>query len=197
MNKLYLLDVREFTDELYNSSFSLLNEENKAKVLSYKNKEDQLLCMGARLLERKFVSGEIAKTELGKPVSSNVYFSISHKFPYAIIYINNKSEVGVDLELEKELSESVISSCFSIEELSKKSPIELWTIKEAYLKMIGTGINKKMKDVSIDFINKNTMHVDKDVLYKTLHFDNYIVSMVSLNKISVKHINKIKLHKLL
>lgn len=197
MEKLILLDVNTISDELYNSSLLLLSRENKDKVLSYKQANDQLLSLGARLLERKFIIEDIYKSSSGKPLSKTTHFNISHCFPYVVLYMNDSCEVGVDIEKDKNLSETLLSNCFNKNELTDKSPVQLWTLKEAYLKYTGIGIKKNLMDLSINFVSKTKLNIGEDVFYKTFNFNGYYISLISKNEITVSDITEISIEKIL
>lgn len=87
----------------------------------------------------------------GKPyiAGSNVpFFNISH-CKKAVLLGMHSHEIGVDMEGSRKLSTTFKQRVFSGSELStinrRKDPAlalaRLWTRKEAYLKMTGTGIN--------------------------------------------------------
>lgn len=98
--------------------------------------------------------------QYGKPFLKNIpnlYFNISHTNDednlYLVLVIDNE-EVGIDIELIKTRKDSLIRYCTN--EIEYHSIINsnnideeftrLWTKKESYLKCIGTGITKDLKN---------------------------------------------------
>jgi len=114
--------------------------------------------------------------EYGKPFlqQNDVFFSISH-CKEAIAVVVSDRETGIDIESRRrcvspELTERVMNEDEQRYIASHPEPatafIELWTKKEALLKMRGTGITDDLK---------NVLTGDEDI--ETHIFDNYIVSI--------------------
>lgn len=98
--------------------------------------------------------------QYGKPFLKNIpnlYFNISHTNDednlYLVLVIDNE-EVGIDIELIKTRKDSLIRYCTNDLEYQSiinshnkdKEFTRLWTKKESYLKCIGTGITKDLKN---------------------------------------------------
>lgn len=99
----------------------------------------------------------IAKDEKGCPYvegKKDIFISISHCNGYIMCAFSD-DKIGVDVELVKKRRKSVESRVFTEVEISllNKSENEdrafytLWTLKESYLKAIGTGFADNAKDV--------------------------------------------------
>ncbi|MDO4978862.1 MAG: 4'-phosphopantetheinyl transferase superfamily protein [Candidatus Saccharibacteria bacterium] len=87
------------------------------------------------------------KNEYGKPYlkGNPVFFSISHSGPYTICAISDQ-EIGIDLE-ENVIRDRIVDRFFTTKEQDsvKNNPdsfAEIWTLKEAYSKYLGTGLSK-------------------------------------------------------
>lgn len=86
--------------------------------------------------------GEIAKTPNGKPyaVRGGLHFSLSHGKRLAVIAISDKP-VGVDYEEFSGRSRTAVLSRFSEREraeiISEYHFLAHWTVREAYIKLIG------------------------------------------------------------
>ena len=104
----------------------------------------------SRLLPSSF---EILRTENGKPYleGSPLFFSISHSDDKALIVFCDKP-VGADLEVIQKRKYSSILSRFSAEEKKEISDTEdflsHWTVREAYIKMLGSTINYNLDKLS-------------------------------------------------
>jgi 4'-phosphopantetheinyl transferase len=127
-----------------------------------------------------------SKSENGKPVLKNfsgLYFNISYREDYLLVIISGVSDIGCDIEKIKHLNdpESFLQLYYSNDEIqyirSKKNETEasrdifhLWTLKEAFLKAAGIGLDNKINTYSFLpfltdeiqnplFDNKNSWHI--------------------------------------
>lgn len=98
-------------------------------------------------------SPQLLRTENGKPyIDGNpLYFSLSHSGKQGVIAVCDKP-VGVDLELFKNKSHSLMISGFPEEEQAEISDerqfLMHWTAREAFIKMKGTTLAKSLKSTS-------------------------------------------------
>lgn len=112
----------------------------------------------------EFRYGNNGKPALSKTFGNGIiHFNLSHSEGLAIYVFTRDQEIGVDLENIGKLEniEKIVESFFSrrekadfctLPQSSKNAAfINYWTIKEAYLKAIGTGLSYSMNkfDVSI------------------------------------------------
>ena len=100
---------------------------------------------------------KILKDDKGKPYvdgQSGVFVSLSHSKGIVMCAVSDK-EIGVDVELCSKRRKSVESRVFTEGELSlvddsvdeNKAFFTLWTLKESYLKAIGTGFADNAKSI--------------------------------------------------
>lgn len=90
---------------------------------------------------------DFSYTEEGKPYLkeySHVYFNLSHTRNIITCVISDK-EVGMDVEHVREFRENTIQRVFTKNEKlligeNKEELVRFWTMKEAYVKLLGTGI---------------------------------------------------------
>jgi phosphopantetheinyl transferase len=100
---------------------------------------------------------ELLKTDLGKPYAKNgdkmIYTSFSHSQDWVLSGISLKFDIGLDCErLDRKISENVIDRIRSETEkamMQDVSDLEMWTMKEAFVKCIGTGIRMNLKNYPI------------------------------------------------
>jgi 4'-phosphopantetheinyl transferase len=95
--------------------------------------------------------------EHGKPSivgHPEICFNLSH-CKEAVVCVVSDQPVGVDVESIREYKESLVRYTMNDEEIREIEPsenpaatfIRLWTMKEATMKLIGTGISNDMKTV--------------------------------------------------
>lgn len=100
----------------------------------------------------------LSETPSGKPFLPDcpaMHFNLSHCRGLAVCLLA-PSECGVDVEAVRPVREKVLKRAFSRAERTAIAAAEgkdllftrLWTLKEAYVKAIGTGIGYPMKEVS-------------------------------------------------
>lgn len=147
--------------------------------------------------------------EKGKPFlqNSNIHFNISHSGEWVVAAFSEK-ETGIDIELIREPNYNVAKRYFSeIEILNLNSTsdperkrqlfFDYWTIKESYLKAIGTGLTKSLSSFTILFNEGNisiTDDVNKEDLYiNQFDFDkDYKLSVCSYEESILKKIQTIE-----
>ena len=153
---------------------------------------------------------EFAYNTHGKPFlstnifnSSKLYFSLSHSDSGITIAISKNFEIGIDLE---DNSKRKLESCQKIskrffsnteqkylnEALNhtnefKSRFFKIWTLKEAYLKAIGTGINTTLSDISFNITSNEIIFCDKSTLkhpiysFYTKQLNQYTLSLACAN----------------
>lgn len=169
--KLILFDhPQDVTQEELSNDLLLLPEWRRKKVLSYHFLIDQVLCAKAYLLLKQGLKEaygicENPKFEYighGKPVLRDypdVHFNLSHCKRGVLCVIDNEP-IGCDIEeIEQSLDLNLCHFCYSDSEIaeitaSKDSCVEFtkfWTMKEAYLKLTGEGINDDLPSLFSEY----------------------------------------------
>ncbi len=105
--------------------------------------------------------------EMGKPSLADydeIHFNLSHADGIAACFVTNR-ECGVDCEKVRQYRPNVVKRSFSESEkrLMEKTPeserdimfFRLWTLKESFVKTIGTGISYPLSEVSFSFSGDN------------------------------------------
>ena len=142
-----------------------ISEQRREQALKFKYEQGQRLCVLAYQLLKQGLQKAYGITENpvfvynehGKPSivgHPEIYFNLSHCKEAAVCVISDKP-VGVDVESIREYKESLVNYTMNDEEVSliksANNPaaafIRLWTMKEATMKLIGTGISNDMKTV--------------------------------------------------
>lgn len=163
---------------------SVSNLEQEFGLDNSLNRKQNISVWGRKFLIKKIqelglsFDFHISVEEKGKPFftyNSNIHFSISNTFNYVAIAISNH-RIGIDIEQERKYKENLVKRYFHINEWKyiQSYPIEqrdriftqLWTIKEAYVKMTGTGIanNFVEHDLTQSLLTDNLM--SNSVKYK-------------------------------
>ena len=108
-----------------------------------------------------FAANPYGKPSILEPAGTELHFNVSHTAGLAVCAVTRSAEVGVDAEFVDQgfAAVSVARLSFTAEEselLDAAAPDErmkrffqLWTLKEAFIKGIGRGLNLPMKDFSI------------------------------------------------
>jgi 4'-phosphopantetheinyl transferase len=187
-----MLNIKMFDDkETYNYWFNLMPKERKIKIDKSSNINDKKLSLGAGVLlynglnHFKIINPKFIYNLNGKPYieNSNIYFNISHKNEYVICAFSDK-EIGVDIEKISSFSNNLINKVFNKEEIYfNNNYSKLWTIKESFMKYLGTGITLNPKDIKIDLVNNKCLNLsdfcNKKVYFKSTIIDDYVFSICS------------------
>jgi len=171
--KIYILDISNKSFDL--SKISLLEEKRQENVLTAKNYLYRLRSLYAGLLLRHVLLQEgqavstpldMAYNEFGKPyIENGKNFSISHSGNIVIVAVSD-CEVGVDAEIKqnkvythiarKVMAEKELAQYDNLFGEEKRAYfLSHWVTKEAYLKCVGTGMNKYPSDVEVSLDNVN------------------------------------------
>lgn len=100
---------------------------------------------------------KIIRTNEGKPYTDskidgrNIYFSVSHSAGYFVCVIDDV-EIGIDVQAIRNVSAEKISNRYFTDKErdymshnGREGFFSLWTRKEAYSKLIGTGLREVIK----------------------------------------------------
>ena len=175
-------DIWEFDLE---AALKEISEQRREQALKFKHEQGQRLCVLAYQLLKQGLREEYGieenpifeYNEHGKPSivgHPDIYFNLSH-CKEAVVCTINSQPIGVDVESIREYKESLVRYTMNDEEIqeieSSNNPartfICFWTMKEATMKLIGTGISNDMKTV-----------IDTQCYrYTTIEKDSYIYTV--------------------
>lgn len=162
---LYVADVSKLSEPLENSEIMKdLPLERQNKILKHRNKLKRLQSLGAGLLLNKVlhkhgISPDSLQIEPNdKPIVEGICFNLAHSGNYVICAVSERS-VGCDIEQIRVAPEQVVARAFSPEERAylkqftgeayNREFFRIWTKKESYLKMIGTGIRVPLDTLEV------------------------------------------------
>ncbi len=131
----------------------------------------------------------IQTTKFGKPVLSandKQHFNISHSGEWVVCVVDDQP-VGIDIEQQVNFGEIELDSLFTAQEMEylqngKQSSLRqrfyrLWTLKESYLKALGTGLYQSMQSFTVTVLDNNRAqlsivgHLQKDWYFYSFELD--------------------------
>ena len=113
------------------------------------------------------VMPEIKKTSSGKPyfpVFPYIHFSLSHSKTHVLCALS-KDPVGADIESPRKISRRTIDYFSKPEELLLFDPLDLWVLKESYIKLLG-GTLPQIKKIRFSRESKNGKIIAPDISVK-------------------------------
>ena len=134
---------------------------------------------------------EFYYNDYGKPYikNSDIYFNVSHSFLYVIAVVSEK-EIGIDIENIRPVYDELIDFIATKKEkeyiyskdVDKETRVfEIYTLKEAYFKMLGTGI-QDFKSIEFTIKNNKVTCSDKNInAYIYYDIDGYDFSICEKN----------------
>lgn len=163
-------NIKDFNKKDIDNFYNILPKLKKEKIDKYKHYKTKATSIIGEIILKELLSKynfsynnlDYYINNYGKPYIKNsyLYFNISHSFDYIITAISQK-EIGIDIEkIRKTLLNTINHFATENEKkyiLSSKNNIEerifkIYTLKEAYFKMIGSNLNNIL---NIEFIIKD------------------------------------------
>lgn len=194
MVKTYILNTDALDNrELFEKKLDTVDKERRKKILRLPKNTPQKQSLGAGLLIKTFV-GDITSYGIGgKPQALETQFNISHSGRYVVLSVSNEP-VGVDIELLQRGRRKIASKFFTLEENIQidqsydpdRTFTRLWTLKEAFLKCIGTGIGRNLRKTSIN-LNGGDIRVEQNINNNPYYFKEYNVEGYQLSVCSEDH----------
>ena len=177
--KLLLVDINKINiDEISSSSF--ISPKDLLELSKYKIKETYNEKLVSLYLKNKYI-GEYQINENGKPIANHVYFNISHSHGVVGLVINDQYDIGLDIEKMRDIDDSLKKHICSDEEYQYSedniSFLQIWTNMESLLKCLGTGINKRLKEVIGLPINGKRIYMGETYRSNTLRYKDYIITV--------------------
>ena len=154
------VNISNATDEDYRKLYRLANRERQERADRYLRREDALRCVTAHALLR-YATGcdelSPARTADGKPYLPQMpdfYFNLTHSGDFVAIAYGD-SPVGIDMEqiLPDKARQGIAQRFFApAEQQAATTPADffrIWSMKESYLKYLGTGLSGSMKSIDV------------------------------------------------
>jgi 4'-phosphopantetheinyl transferase len=174
-----------------------ITSQKRDRINSFHHVEDALRSFAGEWLTRLVLSEKlhlnlfeilIDYTKIGKPfinIPSGLHFNISHSADWSVCAIS-EFPVGIDIEIIQPIDLSIAKDCFTENEYKTMTGFadktaqlnyfyHIWTIKESYLKAIGSGFSQAPGSFGTD-IYKNqillTGEFERGYSFKQYDFDN-------------------------
>lgn len=159
--KIAFISSADLSDELL-AEWLLEADESKRREISLMRQADKRrlriaadhLCRTAAAEALGLSPAEVkfGKNEHGKPITDGMEFNLSHSGDIAVCAVSDKP-IGIDIEALREIRPDAAKRFASAEELEyigsdPRRLFEIWTLKEAYFKCVGTGIGSDIKSVT-------------------------------------------------
>lgn len=171
--------------------------------------EDKINCILAFLILKKYYKDSkkndlnFLYTSKGKPYLKDnpIFFNISHSKNIVAVGINEKFNIGIDVEKIGDVDKDIINILYSdIEKekykeslLDKKTYYKTWVMKESYSKMLGLGLYFDFNSISLE-LEKDMTKVEEYYIHSYIINDYYFA--ITTKDINV-NINNIKLDNLI
>ena len=172
-----ICNINDFDERQACAMYAAMDTERRARADRYRFFEDRSRCICADMMARKMLS-EASGTapayisftygERGKPFANVPFeFNVSHSGEYVLCAVS-EMPIGVDIEQIKPFRSGMVARYFTDTEAAYvwgDSPVpngnvtdfdtckrfyRVWTAKESYAKMTGTGISIDLKQIEFD-----------------------------------------------
>ena len=191
---IFAVNVEDISISLFYKLIPFASLEVQKKINNFLIYEDKLRSLVGNILLKylicknyRYKNNELlfSKTIYGKPYLLNnryIFFNISHSGKWVICSIH-QFPLGIDIELIKPIDFSIAKRYFSLDEYSDLERINkvsdkisyfysLWTMKESYLKLLGTGLTTPLNSFTIK-CNKNKFYLKK--MENKFYFKQYSI----------------------
>lgn len=154
MTEIRVIQNNDYIDEdIFLSKMSLLGLEEKEAVMKYKLPKDRARSLAGYLLlnEMTGLTPAFSKGPHGKKyiLGEDVpFFSLSHSGDLSACAVSDR-EVGIDIQMVKDVRPS-LAARICLEDEMKYPPLDVWSAKEAYVKLTGEGLYRSFDSFRAD-----------------------------------------------
>jgi 4'-phosphopantetheinyl transferase len=208
--------LHERLEALNPRHFSLLKQQFKNVASMQRRFLSELLVKALAVKRFKLPKSEIAIGfgQNSKPffeVHPELHYNLSHSGDWVVAAFSD-SPVGIDIERIKEINLTIAERFFAPEELDylmslhekqrKVVFFNIWTLKESYLKALGTGLTRSLNSFAI-IINEQRIDLKesgktRDVFLCHLPVDsNHVLSLCSQEEMKECRIKTVEVDELL
>jgi len=207
----YILNISDINFDNIRDKWNNKFNRPITKVIKYNNPKDKLRSLSGEIIVRYALqqnygilpTQEFLYHEKGKPFLpiDNIHFNISHSGDWVVCCTAN-NKVGIDVEKIRKNKLKVATRFFSEREIDYLTNIvenkqdeeftRLWTIKESYLKYLGTGLTKALntfttikKDNSFHLYDENDLLKEK-IYSRKIDKENFIAICHNNEEINIE-----------
>jgi 4'-phosphopantetheinyl transferase len=193
-----LLDLLEPAEEERAQSFRLGTDRRRYLASRILLRQALSHLAGGNPREWRFITGRTGKVQLAQRAGvPPIDFNISHSENAVVVAISSSGHVGVDIECDRAQAQmnddlkSAFSSVFSKRELAFletlpealrwQESLRLWTIKEAYAKLLGLGVHIELTDFDVTEarISRKINAIRFETYELKLHSSNYHLALAA------------------
>ncbi len=194
-----------YLSEHFEELLEKLYPERRERVKAFKRQEPACVSMAAGLLLQDTLTEKLGilpselvleKNGYGKPSVKghpDFHFNLSHAGEYIALGFGNVP-IGVDIERIREQNGKVAKRVFTEKEyhyvmdgdadMQDSRFFELWTMKEAYLKLTGQGISVPLNSFEIDW--ERQLVVQTESRFVTKGFDDYWLTICTQDTADIR-----------
>ena len=172
-------DMTQCSEQEIARLLPLVSDQRREQALRYKHLFGQYCCLKSYEMLTELLAStpytlhstpSFLYNEHGAPsLPGGPYFSLSHSKRGIAVAISDEP-IGIDIEAIRPLSEGLVQKAMNPQEQAQIAAaanpaqefIRLWTRKEAYVKMQGTGIISDMHKILCDMLPVNWMEVIRE-----------------------------------
>lgn len=197
--KYIIKNINDYSDKEINNFYNNIYIEKKNRINNFRNElKTRQSVIGELLLSNlldKYYNLDYNDLEFkfnkdNKPfiVNNNIFYNISHSSNYVITVVSDK-EIGIDIEKIRETNIKSINYFASSKEKEYillehnnlfKRLFEIYTLKEAYIKMVGKSVFD-IRNVEFTISNNHINCSDINVKCYSFIYDNYVISICEKN----------------
>lgn len=195
MVSVFCIDINSIDSQKYEVIRALVSEERRYKADRYINLNDSIRSVCSELLMNycfydrfgKKNSFNVSYGMYGKPYikdEPNFYYNSSHSGDWVVGAYSDKN-IGIDVEKIQSNGLCVMQGVCSDDEMAwicgediekDRRFIQVWTIKESYVKYLGMGLHKDMKSFSVDLskgriIERINDGVTEEIPFHSIYLD--------------------------
>lgn len=184
------------------SSLTVLSADDWAAINAVRDQTARRSTIAARVLLRIGLSHagghavppaewRFSATPRGKPVVAGglpqIHFSVSHADQFVAVAISSALEIGIDIEcVDQNIDRKMIADFCHIDEVHSvgglprpqeiREFVRLWTLKEAYAKLIGAGHTLDFKAIQFTLDPVSLTTAEDRVVADAAQFETFYVS---------------------
>lgn len=172
-------NINDLSEEEYTAAYNSLSPSKKEHIDRQKATADKKRSLAAEILIKNYLCNDlnmenpiIKRAESGYPYifNSKLHLSIAHSKEYVVFCIDDKP-IGIDIEEINPITARLVERVCTKEEAEYVADnaerfFEIWTAKEAYFKMLKTGIT--------DLKSVNALTLKR----KLIKLENFLIQIV-------------------